>query len=448
MSDPHSPIFVPTTVLSLVRTALPIGAFYVTEILVGLTDLAVVGALGTTELAAVGLGKTILLSVMVVGFAVLSIGAVLMAERPTLRRCGTVVAASAMVAVPFALVAVLVGRGTGDLLASSGYDADLVAGFDAYASVLAWVIGPALVFAALKNVLNAVGRTGAIAWLSIGIVLGNLVGSIFLVHGVGDWAGLGVAGAAWATSIVNGVAATLLFAHALRAGFMRLSGVRLREAVKAAAEIVRLGWAAGAQQALESVLFIVVLYLLGLYSALWLAAGAVVFAVMELNCAMSGALGEVLSARLASARVTGRENLRRLLGLGGAVSGGAAAILAMTVGLFAEAVVGTFSSTQTSSESRKLMVELLRWTAPFFLFDAWQITFVHALRGLRRTVLPMVLSMGCYWIVGLGGGTALAGPAGFGAPGVWIGFCAGLACAATLLAAMAFTSVRALDQGA
>lgn len=428
--------------------ALPIGAFYLTEILVGLTDLAVIGALGTTELAAVGLGKTILLSVMVIGLAVLSIGAVLMAERPMPGHCGMVVAASTMVAVPFALVAVLVGRGTGDLLALGGYEADLVAAFDAYAHILAWAIGPALMFGALKNVLNAVGRTGAITWLSIGIVLGNLVGTIFLVHGAGDWTGLGVVGAAWATTIVNAVAATLLFAHALRTGFVRLNGIRLREATEAAAEIVRLGWAAGAQQALESVLFIVVLYLLGLYSALWLAAGTVVFAVMELNYAMSGALGEVLSARLAAARAAGGEGLRRLLGLGGALSGGAAAILAVSVGIFAEAVVGIFSSSQTSPETRKLMVELLRWTAPFFLFDAWQITFVHALRGLRRTVLPMVLSTGCYWIVGLGGGAALAGSAGFGAPGVWIGFCAGLVCAATLLAAMAFGSVRAPDQGA
>lgn len=50
--------------ISLVRTALPIGGFYLTEILVGLTDLAVVGTLGTVELAAVGLGKTILLSII------------------------------------------------------------------------------------------------------------------------------------------------------------------------------------------------------------------------------------------------------------------------------------------------------------------------------------------------------------------------------------------------
>ena len=48
-----SPKFV--TAWSISHTALPIGAFYLTEILVGITDLAVVGSLGTDPLAAVAL---------------------------------------------------------------------------------------------------------------------------------------------------------------------------------------------------------------------------------------------------------------------------------------------------------------------------------------------------------------------------------------------------------
>lgn len=425
------------TVRSLVKTAAPIGAFYLTEILVGLTDLAVVGSLGTIPLAAVGLGKTILLSFLTVGFAILSIGAVLMAERPAPGQCGIVVVASMMLALPFAAVGVLIGHGTGQVLASAGYGADLVAMFDAYARVLAWAVAPALLFAALKNVLNAVGRTGAITWLSVGIVLSNLVGSIALVHGVGSWSGMGVAGAAWATVGVNAIAAAALLAFVLRQGFVQFDAVRLPAILSTASDITRLGWAAGAQQALESVLFIVVLTMLGLYSAVWLAAGTVVFAVMELNYAMSGALGEVLSARIAAARAN-RGSIARLLRLGGLTSGVAAAILALGVAIFAEGTVAIFSGSETSREARVLMVDLLRWTAPFFLFDAWQIVFVHALRGLRRTVLPMVLSTGCYWIVGLGGGYVMAEPLGFGAPGIWVGLCAGLTCAAGLLAAMAF----------
>ncbi|MEM6466702.1 MAG: hypothetical protein AAF679_09385, partial [Pseudomonadota bacterium] len=108
------------------------------------------------------------------------------------------------------------------------------------------------------------------------------------------------------------------------------------------------------------------------------------------------------------------------------------------VSLFSEATVALFSSAHTIDAGRDLMAQLLRWTAPFFVFDALQIVYVHALRGVRQTVRPMVLSTSCYWLIGLGGGVVLAGPAGLGALGVWVGFCAGLATAGILMTATAF----------
>lgn len=446
------------TTLSLLRTALPIGTFYLTEILVGLTDLAVVGALGTEALAAVGLGKTVMFSALTVGFAVLSVGTVLMAENPTARRCGQVVAGSMLIMLAFLALGVAVARGLGIVLTQSGYAPSLVALVDAYAGVLAWAVGPAMVFAAFKNVLNATGRTGVIVWISAGIVIVNLVASIALVHGFGAfgvplwgleaWPGLGVAGAAWATVGVNAVAALALLIHVTRRSLIAVATLRLRAVLAAAGEIIALGWPAGAQQALESVLFVVVLYLLGLHSAAWLAAGTVVFAVMELNFSVGGALGEVLSARLASFRARGqRDELRRVLRLGAVLSGTIAATLALAVGLQPAATVAIFASADTAPETRALMADLLRWTVPFFVFDVWQIVFVYALRGLRRIVLPMVLSTLCYWAVGLGGGLALSGPAMLGPAGLWIGFCAGLATAAALLAIMAFRAARTVRLG-
>jgi MATE family multidrug resistance protein len=404
-----------------------------------------VGALGTTELAAVGLGKTILLSVMVIGFAVMSIGTVLMAERPRPARLGAVVLASVAIIIPFVTMAIIVANASAAILMASGYDPDFMVAFDSYARILAWAIAPALLFAVLKNVLNAVGKTSAITWLSIGIVLGNLVASIALVHGIGAWQGIGVAGAAWATLGVNACAAIALLGFVLRSDHVSVNRLRRHVIVRFMADIVRLGWAAGAQQALESVLFIAVLYLLGLYSTLWLAAGTLVFAVMELNYAASGALGEVLAARIAANRARGRVILTRLLCLGGTVAGAVAACLGLIAGVFADTTVTLFSSSDTSTEARSLMVNLLQWTAPFFVFDALQIVYIHALRGLRQTVMPMLLSTSCYWVVGLGGGMFLAEPARFGASGVWIGFCLGLTCAAVLLATMAFRAASTID---
>lgn len=119
----------PFTAGTLLGRAVPIATFYLTEILVGLTDLAVVGALGTIVLAAVGVGKTLLFAIMVIGFAVLSVGTVPVAERPGPARCGSVVAASLVVAF-FSAIAFMIGGISGAVLTQSGYDPDIVAAFD------------------------------------------------------------------------------------------------------------------------------------------------------------------------------------------------------------------------------------------------------------------------------------------------------------------------------
>lgn len=85
---------------------------------------------GATELAAVSLGKTFLLSVMVIGFAVLSIGTVLMAERPGPERCGAVVLASVTIVIPFVALAIIVAQASGVILRTSGYERALVLAFD------------------------------------------------------------------------------------------------------------------------------------------------------------------------------------------------------------------------------------------------------------------------------------------------------------------------------
>lgn len=419
---------------AVLREALPIGAFFLAEILVGIIDLAVVGTLGTQPLAAVGLGRTILFALLTVGIAVLSAGTVLMSEAPTARRCGQTVVNSLVVALFFQAAAVEIGSHSAVLLTRTGYDLHLAVLFRDYARILAWAIGPAMLFATLKNVLIAAGRTGIIAGVSVGIVLANLAGCLLLVRGAGQWAGLGVAGAAWATFGVNTAAAMILLAFVLHNSLIEFTGSNLRDVWVTTRRIAALGWAMGAQQFLESMLFVVVLYLLGLHSAAWLAAGTVVFAVMEVNYAMSSALGEVLASRIASLRAR-REaaELTRMLRLGGGMSALAAGALALAVGLFPQCAVSVFSGSGVTEATRSLMGELLRWTAPLFLFDAWQIVCVHSLRGLRRVVVPMMLSAGCYWLIGIGSGLFLAERAGFGASGVWIGFCAGLCAAALLL---------------
>lgn len=427
------------TVRSLTLTAMPIAAFCLTGILLGLTDLAVVGVLGTDALAAVGLGKTIMFSLMVIGFAVLSIGTVLMAERTEARHRGAVFVAVLIVTFPFIILGLVLPTAARAVLVASAYEPQIVRLFGDYTGVVSMAIGPALVFASLKNVLVAVGRTWPIVALSVLILVGNATASILLVHGFGQWDGMGVAGAAWATVGVETAAALVLAGFVARRGYLRFAGIRAIEVIARLRDVIALGWAAGAQQVLESFLFVAVLYLLGLQSAAWLAAGTVAFAVMELNYAIGGAIGEVAAARMAALRTAGDgAGKRHLVRLTIALCGVAAGLFALFVLVFPSQTVSLFSGEATAPEARALMEIVLMASAPFFLCDAWQVAFIHLLRGLRRTVLPMALSTSCYWGLGIGGGLILGELIGLGGAGVWVGFCVGLASAAALLGLMTF----------
>jgi MATE family multidrug resistance protein len=62
-----------------------------------------------------------------------------------------------------------------------------------------------------------------------------------------------------------------------------------------------------------------------------------------------------------------------------------------------------------------------------------QVAASGALRGLKDTRVPMVITTFAYWGVGMPVGWWLAFKAGLGARGMWMGLIAGLSMAAVLL---------------
>lgn len=432
---------------SLSRTAAPLGLFYLTEVLVGLTDLAVVGALGPQPLAAVGLAKTVVLAFLTIGGGVLSAALIFMAEDPAPERRSALVRASILIALGFAALGFTVHWTMLALLPPAGYAPDLVAHYRAYGDVMVWAIAPALGLAICKNVLNAVGRTGIIAFVAAFIVLGNLGLSIVLTHGVAGFDGMGVAGTGLATVLVNLAAFAFLAVHCVRKGIVSLALPRdwLRGLASDIRRVVGLGWASGAQQGLESVLFVIVLFFLGVFSETWLIAGSVVFAVMEINYVVSTALGEAVSARIARfAHDREPEGLKRAVRAALTLCAAITASFAILVFLFRVPIVMIFLP-DGAEGTAAFVAGILAWTTAIFLFDALQVLFVHMLRGLKRTVLPMAVSSCSYWLIGVGGGMLLAYGRALEGLGVWIGFCAGLIAAALILGLMfrsAFIATR------
>ncbi|HEX5325048.1 MAG TPA: MATE family efflux transporter, partial [Acetobacteraceae bacterium] len=80
-----------------------------------------------------------------------------------------------------------------------------------------------------------------------------------------------------------------------------------------------------------------------------------------------------------------------------------------------------------------LAAQLLILAGIFQFSDGIQVVSNGALRGLKDTRMPMLITVFAYWAIGMPTGAWLAFGAGYGVPGMWVGLIAGLTAAALLL---------------
>lgn len=98
------------------------------------------------------------------------------------------------------------------------------------------------------------------------------------------------------------------------------------------------------------------------------------------------------------------------------------------------ALPGPIARLYTGDPAVIAMAAQLLVLAGFFQFsDGIQVASNGALRGLKDTRVPMVITLFAYWGVGMPVGWWLAFPHGMGARGMWMGLIAGLSMAALLL---------------
>jgi MATE family multidrug resistance protein len=89
-----------------------------------------------------------------------------------------------------------------------------------------------------------------------------------------------------------------------------------------------------------------------------------------------------------------------------------------------------------------LAAQLLILAGIFQFSDGIQVVSNGALRGLKDTRMPMLITIFAYWVVGMPVGAWLAFGAGQGVRGMWFGLIAGLTVAALLLFARWVTQTR------
>ncbi|MDE2356769.1 MAG: MATE family efflux transporter [Alphaproteobacteria bacterium] len=429
---------------ALARLAGPLILTQLAQMAIGTTDLLLLGRYSQTALAAAAIGNTIYFVGWLAGSGPASAISAMIAHalgaRPRAR--GAVRRATRMglwsVVITSAVMMPVLWSARPILLAfGQAPDLTLLAG--QFCFILAFGLPFAVGYQALRNFATALGRPRAamiVMLLTIGF---NAAAGWVLIYGRYGAPRLGIVGSGLAT------AGSAVFSFLAMAGVIAVDG-RLRAyrvwrrahrpAADKLAEVFRLGLPISATMAFEMLLFSAMTLVMGRFGAAALAAHQIAMNVASITFMVPLGLGMAATVRVGLAAGGGDIARARQAGLVAfAMAAGFMALTGLFMMVFSHAIAGLYLAGAGAAAVAIQASLYLKLGAAFQVFDGIQTVGAQCLRGLKDTRIPMALAGGAYWLVGAPVSLGLAFGAGLKGAGVWLGFVAGLAAAAVLMAA-------------
>jgi len=257
-----------------------------------------------------------------------------------------------------------------------------------------------------------------------------------LMYGAAGLPALGARGAGYATVIATaaqagGFAVWLRYSGRYRGIGWRSGSRRLDRA--AIAGLLRIGVPMAVSLVLEIALFSAAGLVIGRFGEVAESGHQVALSVASLTFMMP--LGVSIATTVRVGNAVGRGDaagVRRAGACGMALAlllqgcSGAAMLLAP------EPIARLYT---TQPEVIRAAVTFLQIAGVFQLSDGLQVAGIGALRGLKDTRVPMLITAFSYWGIGFPVALLLTFPLGYGPTGMWYGLIAGLTVAAALLSA-------------
>jgi len=421
----------------------PLMAAYLAEFAMTLTTKAIVGKLGYLEFAAIGLASDMASDLIIIFVGLLSVVGVLVAQAEGAKNkadAGFAARQGLIVATALGVPAMAIVWHLDTILGWTGQDTDVIAVMGPFLKPLSLSVLPLMWFFVLRMFVASLAKTGAIMVITVLAVGLNFVLCLGLVEGRFGLPQMGVAGAGWAQSIVSVCMFLALLHYTYRTQTFRGYGLfkgRLRYDAALCKTILRLGLPVAGLVILESGLFVAVAILSGTLGPIPLATYQVIIAWVGIAFMMAHGLAESGMVRVAFGIGTGSMPAARQAGiLTMAIGVGMLIIMSVIPLNFPEPIVRLFLDPNDPGFAPvlELTAHLLILAAFFQVFDGLQVIASMTLRGVRDTMMPLVIGAVGYWVFGVGGGWYLAFRLDMGAEGLWWGMAAGLTISGSLLA--------------
>ena len=421
---------------------IPLAAAQLGQSLTALVDTVMMGLLGSQTIAAGGLGAVTFSILLLVTSAIVSAVSPLVAEayganKNQMVKC--VVRQGLWLAIICGIpISLIIFHGK-PLLLFFGQDANTVAITEEYLQAISWGFLPAIAFAVLRNFVSGVSQPRPIMVIVIGGTFLNIAANYILMFGKLGLPALGLAGIGWGS--------TLSFWSMLIAIVIYINSETTLKKYNVFhnfhlvnrqifGKILHLGLPIGMLTAVETGLFTVTTFIMGILGTTTLAAHQI--ALQTAATTVTVALGISFATTVRVGQEVGQKNIKgsRLAGYVGISLGGLfMAIMGILFWLMPERIVSLYLDINNPANTAVVAQakSLLKVAAFFQIADGIQVTAVGALRGLKDTKIPMLIGIFAYWCIGFTSGYLLGLKLGFGGVGLWWGLALGLAVASVVL---------------
>jgi MATE family multidrug resistance protein len=425
----------------------------------GVIDTAMVGRYSAVDLAALGLGSSIYISVFIGLTGILTALQPIAAQLYGARHyteIGEQVRQSLWLALALMTVGFLILYFPGPLLHLARVPAALYERTVAYLQILAFGLPASLAFRVYGSLANAVGKPRLVMILQIGALLLKVPLNTWFIFGGWGVPALGGPGCALASIIINWVLATLGMLLMTKLDLFRPFAIFSHfcwPVWRRQAALLKLGLPMGLSYLIEVTSYTFMALFIARFGTTTLAGHQIAGNVGAVLYMTPLSIGIAASTLVAQALGAHRPEAARTLARHGILM---AVVIACGYGVIALALRPLIIEGYTpNAQVAAAAMPLLLIVAFYHVFDSLQVTSAFVLRAYKVAVVPTVIYAVALWGVGLGGGYLLGFDIGgaipawvTGARGFWVANTASLAIAGFgLLLYLSAVSRRHLHAG-
>jgi MATE family, multidrug efflux pump len=404
----------------------------------GIVDTAMVGRLGATPQAAVGIATTYMFTLYVFGLGLIGVINTFVSQNHgagRLERCGVVLGHGLRIATAVGAVTLVILLLSGPLFHWSGLSAGV--SDQGYSYLVFRVIGlPGVFWYWTYNAyLEGLGETRTPMLISLGANGINIVLDYALIFGAGPIPALGVEGAGVATALSNlfMLGCFVAVIHRRKSAYRKFGVNSIWSPVNwdLMRRMIRIGLPMGVQLFLEIGAFLVISVMIGWVGDVSLAANQVALRITSISFMTAWGVSVAATTLVGRHQGEGEPDL--------AAAAGRRALLLMfgfsvIYGALFAGLPRTLADLFTPFDNVAAAATTLIYVAAVIqVFDGQQMVAYGALRGAGDTRWPLYVVVSLSWGVGVPLVYVLTIPAGLGVLGAWLGILAMMACQAVVL---------------